>query len=937
MKKKLGAVAVFLVAFVVALFAQAPNPANIIQKVDVITNLQQMSPASEKVVVLVLGTNTTWDGGAGYYRGDPTNELPHNPPNVITSSVTSTGRWVRITDLARLGMTNSVTNLVYITNAVVDVPEYYAMLSSYDEFGTYAEGDDFSSPTNNAHGWASAWEVASGSVYITNRWPTNHAPTTRTNPTDVYTYSPRAWMRSDSRAVLSGNNTELRRKFASIPSDWQKIRMAFRFTPLWQTNNTSSGQAVQSMSYTNDARLGFGFYNSTNGGYFDAGGYWVGSVLTLKSMTGKMQNTNVDEVASWDGGYLTPGSGVFTSLGGWNAFIVTNRNETLADLTYYDNGNTDWGDRAPVNISANWWAGNVFIIDIYPDWLDGTHNIQSSLYDAGSYENFEASWPISPDQGHILLAMEHTGFVRGQSEATSSDARLSMSSPWDDGSYLGGGSISYAGMLPREKFAGIDGVSLVWNNGDEIPLEVSEVMVRTFAPSLGSPLRVPTTFPTNISVGAPSGGSVSITWNNDYETPNVSLSTLLLLSYEGSDFCDCQRTYLPTTSPPLDRLACITRAANTATSSSFNSLQAGTWSLRLHYYSEGGLGPASATNTFVVPDAFIPYQEVAPVGSSDLADGNTSISISWDDQAGESGYYAQWKTNGSGVWNVFTNVTADVTNATLYGLTHPAKVTISVVATNGAATNASSSQVLMGTIGFKYWWDVDTTLYSDAGVTPAIVGDQVFQWTDRISSFSLLASNAPDTKPYYSTNGVGYLNDAGSSSNLTWYLQSEVSTNLSKTASIWIVAKENDSGENGIIFDGNLGTGNYRSWLRRTNSTEYTYKRRQNADGSGDAINIPAPAIGTHYVLGIDNSVDSFPDIRTNAAAFIENYFLPAYEWYGLMIGNGHESLTATNSQAFRGWIKGVVIADQTSSTISYNNSLSQKINDWLMNFYGVP
>jgi len=583
----------------------SPSPGNMILKVDVVTNLQQMRPdISDKLVVLILGTNTIWDGGAAYYRADPTNELPHSIPTVITSSVTTTGRWIKITELTSLTTTNSVTNIVYVTNevSVSDVPEYYAMLSSYDEFGTYAEGDDFSSPTNNAHGWASAWEVASGSVYITNRWPTNYAPATRTNATVNTTYGPHNWMRSDSRLILAGNNTEIRRKFNELPSDWQRIRMGFRFTPLWRTNTLTYGVTVDALSWTNGARMGFGFYNSTNGGFYDSGGYWVGALNTLETVLGDMIQTNELESGYWQGGYLIPQGGAIESLDSWKAYTVSNQVEILSDLNAYDNISTSFGDRLVGGWSADWWLGNAFLIDLVRNWVDDTHLIQVVQIDAGEYDELPASFNMSPELGQILSALEHPGPISGYNEGLDNNAIYQMHGPYGSLQAYNFGSLLYGGFMPARRFAGVDGVSLVWNNGDEIPLEISEVMLRVSAPSLGSGIRVPTLMPTNIVVGSPVGDSNTISWNNDYSIPNEAIGTVLLLSLDGSNFGDCSRTNTAPGGYGAGSVATGVRRFNKSTTNdNIRFMQSGTWSVRLHYYSEGGLGPPSETNTWVIP------------------------------------------------------------------------------------------------------------------------------------------------------------------------------------------------------------------------------------------------------------------------------------------------------------------------------------------------
>jgi len=102
----------FLIAAAIGLGQPGPSgppAANSIQRTSVTTNLVRFAPSSINMLFITLGSNTIWDGGGAWFRGDPTNELAADGVGIVMGS-TVTGRWVRFSDLEVIRGVDVLTN-----------------------------------------------------------------------------------------------------------------------------------------------------------------------------------------------------------------------------------------------------------------------------------------------------------------------------------------------------------------------------------------------------------------------------------------------------------------------------------------------------------------------------------------------------------------------------------------------------------------------------------------------------------------------------------------------------------------------------------------------------------------------------------------------------------------------------------------------------------
>lgn len=893
----------------------SPSPGNMILKVDVVTNLQQMRPdISDKLVVLILGTNTIWDGGAAYYRADPTNALPHSIPNVITSSITSTGRWIKITELTATTGTN-------VTNSIIDVPEYYAMLYSYDEFGTYDEGP-FTNPPANAHGWDGSWEVVSGSAYITNRWPSGTAPF-RTNYGYFYQDIPQMhWQRSDNRLVLSGADTEVRRKMTNLPADWERIRLAIRYTPLVYTNTivtVASNWYLNELSFTNGGVFFVGFCNSTNGSWYAATNYHVGAQRRSNTPKYYTQRTILSD-GFWHQGHLD-----------WSLldsqWLAVQRADSTSDWIHPGLNDTTWigsyGDLQALDESASWANPNVIFLDIVRDWVDGMPAIQVVVPNQETAMNT----PV-PDEGknfrygQILEVMGMNGLLYADSYLNIPGSIAAMTGPVESPWYSDGSEPAIEESLEYgSSISDFDSISIVWNRGDSTPLEVADVTVRVFADSLSSAPRIPTNAPIVLNSYV-SGTTLTIIRTNVFSVPILEAGIIAMFQSNGLAYGQGFRT----NNGYFWGAGFTYNASSGNKTSTYSGWAPGTYNFRYHYYNDGGLGPSSATNTFTILPSLALYPEPVPYGSTNLADGNTSQSVSWDDVTGEDGYIVLWRTNSLASWEVVTNTAANVTNATKYFASLDCAATnhMWVVATNlGGTTNFQSNVLDVTGLGAKWWLDVlATNNVLTSLAAPAGVNDDVQTWTDSISGDSFTGNS------YLSTNGVGQFDDLGNTASPT--LLSSPYAVFSLPSTFYSVAKENTHAATGTIMSSSLAAEVFPFQYSKntTNSWAIYWDVYAGAGFTYQSATYTTNQTLKHFGVGV--TVAQWGGLAGvyathNGRKMVGTGLLGIGDQPYLNVLNKADETTP-----FNGWIKSFV-----ACTNGHSDALRVKMNSWLANYYG--
>lgn len=604
------AVIAILVAAAYGQNYNSPAVGNAINKVPVITNLQQMLPLTREQFIATLGSNAMWDGGGSWYRADPTNTNSADGFEIVAPANTNVGRWLRIGPLARVSVTNTVTNEV----ASVDIPEYYQMLTAYDEFKDYPVGAW--AETNGGYGWSNSWQVTSGDAEVVTVTTTNVKFQTE--------------LRVDRRLSLNGTNSEIIRPLP-LSTNWRQLLVGVRF--YLPTANTNLDLVATS---GRTPRMAFGLVNQTNG--YNSSNHFLGLHYVGTNFISRL-----------------PPSSTFRE-----AFPIWNQNGTNKSLYFRDaliaNGTNRW-ESLPFDFSSgtfNYGVSGYSTSDEIAQWvlLKITRQpgdiwcISSMLKDNGeigmmatSVEEADGEYS-SVDTVHGIGAGGTTGELldffgmreffstlmgaRNRSTSTEYSRYIDYDKPYKGFLY------DARGNMPDEEVDGdLDALAIYWSHGDVVPMHVAEVYLREVSDYAEQAIDYDPT--ETVLAYRGSSSSVAVEWpimSSMPSTNRLHRGLFLFASKDGGPYTNVWGYYTDNGSLTWNWFGGNTNFM------SVSGLAAGSYDVMGRYYNSRGLGPAGYLGNIQLTS-----QPAAPVITSTETNDATSAVIAWMDNAtNEVGY-----------------------------------------------------------------------------------------------------------------------------------------------------------------------------------------------------------------------------------------------------------------------------------------------------------